>query len=237
MGLLEVRDLHTYYGSSSHILHGVSLSIESEGDVVSLIGRNGMGKTTTLRSIIGVTPPRSGEILFKGMELRGRQAWDIALCGIGYVPQGRQVFTVLTVAENLTIGERKGTSKGKWNLELIFNYFPILKVRIKHLGRQLSGGEQQMLAIARALMTNPSLLLLDEPSEGLAPILVRNVGEIIGTLSDESIAVLLVEQNLKLAQSVAKFMYVIENGIIVYGKGIRPFIEDLDLIKKEYLTA
>jgi branched-chain amino acid transport system ATP-binding protein len=237
MALLEVRDLHTYYGNSSHILHGVSLNVESEGDVVSLIGRNGMGKTTTLRSIIGVTQARSGEILFKGMELRGRHAWDIALSGIAYVPQGRQIFTVLTVAENLKIGENKRSSGGKWNLELIFNYFPVLKARIKHLGSELSGGEQQMLAIARGLMTNPNLLLLDEPSEGLAPILVRSVGEIIRSLSDEDVAVLLVEQNLKMAQSVAKNMYVIENGTIVYGQGIGQFAEDLDWIKEKYLTA
>jgi branched-chain amino acid transport system ATP-binding protein len=237
MGLLEVRDLHTYYGTTSHILHGVSLNVEWEGDVVSLIGRNGMGKTTTLRSIIGVTEARSGEILFKGMELRGKHAWDIARSGIAYVPQGRQVFTVLTVAENLRIGESKRSSGGKWNLELIFNYFPVLKVRIKHLGKELSGGEQQMLAIARGLMTNPNLLLLDEPSEGLAPILVNKVGEIIGSLSNEDIAVLLVEQNLKMAERVAKNMYVIEKGKIVYGKGIGQFIEDIDSIKEKYLTA
>ena len=237
MGLLEVRDLHTYYGTTSHILHGVSLSVESEGDVISLIGRNGMGKTTTLRSIIGVTQARSGEILFKGMELRGRHAWDVARSGIAYVPQGRQVFSVLTVTENLKIGQNKRTSGGKWNEELIFKYFPVLKARSKHLGRELSGGEQQMLAIARALMTNPNLLLLDEPSEGLAPILVNRVGEIIGSLSNEDIAVLLVEQNLKMAEKVAKNMYVIENGKIVYGKDIRQFLEDLDWIKEKYLTA
>lgn len=237
MGLLEVKDLHTYYGTTSHILHGVSLNVESEGDVVSLIGRNGMGKTTTLRSIIGVTQAKSGEIRFNGMELRGKHAWDIARSGVAYVPQGRQVFTVLTVAENLRIGESKRSSGGKWNLDLIFKYFPVLKMRIKHLGKELSGGEQQMLAIARALMTNPNLLLLDEPSEGLAPILVKKVGEIIGSLSNEDIAVLLVEQNLKMAQRVAKNMYVIEKGRIVYGKGIGQFIEDLDSIKEKYLTA
>ena len=237
MGLLEVRDLNSYYGTSSHILHGVSLTVESEGDVVSLIGRNGMGKTTTLRSISGVTQAKSGTILFKGMDLRGKKPWDIALSGVAYVPQGRQIFMVLTVDENLRIGENKRSAEGKWNLEMIFNYFPVLKHRLKNLGKELSGGEQQMLAIARGLMTNPNLLLLDEPSEGLAPILVRSVGEIIVNLSKENVAVLLVEQNLKMAERAAKKMYVIENGKIVYGEDIKQFATDLDWIKEKYLTA
>jgi branched-chain amino acid transport system ATP-binding protein len=226
--------VNTYYGSS-HILQGVELHLESEGDIFALIGRNGMGKTTLIRTIMGLSQASGGNIIFKGIELIGLQPWVIANLGLGYVPQGKQIFSTLTVRENLKIGERK--DKGKWTCDLVLEFFPVLKERLNHLGKQLSGGEQQMLAIGRGLMTNPDLLLLDEPSEGLAPYLILNVGDVILKLSKENVAVFLVEQNLKMAQRISKKIYVIERGKIVYGESINDFNKDLERIKRDYLTA
>jgi branched-chain amino acid transport system ATP-binding protein len=212
--MLELKDIHTYYGDS-YILQGVSLKV-NEGSVVALLGRNGMGKTTTIRSIIGLAPPRRGEIIFKGKNVAGLPPYAIARRGIGLVPQGREIFPSLSVRGNLTMAARsKGADKG-WTLDNIYTRFPILKARAETSGTLLSGGEQQMLCIARALMTNPDSLLLDEPSEGLAPIVVQEVGRIIGEIKKSSLSILLVEQNVSMALALADYAYIISKGQIVY---------------------
>jgi branched-chain amino acid transport system ATP-binding protein len=208
--VLEVRDIHTFYGESQ-VLRGVSLDV-GEGRVVALLGRNGMGKTTTVMSIMGLTPPRRGTILFEGTDITKLKHFKIAQMGVALVPQGRDVFASLTVKENLTIGMR---GQG-WTLDDIFNYFPVLQERVRQKGNQLSGGEQQMLAIGRALLSNPKIILMDEPSEGLAPIIVEEVGDIILKLKATGLSVLLVEQNLPLALRVSDYAYVMDRGQIVY---------------------
>lgn len=218
--MLEVHDLHSYYGNA-HVLQGVSLKI-SEGQVVALLGRNGMGKTTLIRSIMGVFPPqvRRGEILYRGESLLGKPPYEIAQLGIGFVPQGRRVFPSLTVLEHLQIAYRPPRSRhnglADWTVDRVFELFPRLAERWKHHGNELSGGEQQMLAIARALVTNPDLLLMDEPSEGLAPLLVQALGEHLQQLKASGLSIFLVEQNVGLALSLADEVYIIERGTIVY---------------------
>jgi len=212
--MLELIDVHTYYGES-YVLQGISLKI-GEGSVVALLGRNGMGKTTTIRSIIGFTPPRRGVIRFKGRDITGLQPNRIARMGIGLVPQGRHIFPSLSVKENLTMSARDTGKPGAWSLDRVYSLFPILKERANCKGTLLSGGEQQMLTIGRALMTNPDLLLMDEPSEGLAPIIVREVGHIISQLKESGFSILLVEQNLPLAMRVADYVYIVSKGVIVY---------------------
>jgi branched-chain amino acid transport system ATP-binding protein len=216
--MLKLIDVHTYYGES-YVLHGISLEVK-KGSVAALLGRNGMGKTTTIRSIIGFTPPRRGEIRFKGENIAGMQPYQIAQMGIGLVPQGRRIFPSLSVEENLTMAARGGGKRrgenGTWTLDKIYSLFPILKTRAKYKGNLLSGGEQQMLTIARALMTNPELLLMDEPSEGLAPIIVQEIGRVIGQLKKSGFAILLVEQNLPLALRLADYVYILSKGAIVY---------------------
>lgn len=212
--MLSLSDIHTYYGDS-YILQGVSMKVKA-GTVVALLGRNGMGKTTTIRSIIGFTPPRLGEILFEDEDITKLQHYQIARKGIGLVPQGRRIFPSLSVEENLTMAARGGRKNGAWNLERIYSLYPILEQRSKTKGNFLSGGEQQMLAIARALMTNPNLLLMDEPSEGLAPIIVQEVGRMILKLKESGFSILLVEQNLEMALSIADYIYIMSKGKIVY---------------------
>jgi len=212
--MLEVADIHTYYGES-YILKGISLDVK-EGSVVALLGRNGMGKTTTIRSIIGFTPPRRGTVRFNGKDITGLQAYQIAQMGIGLIPQGRCIFPSLSVEENLTMAARTREKAEAWSLDRVYPLFPILKERAKYKGNLLSGGEQQMLTIARALMTNPDLLLMDEPSEGLAPLIVQEVGRIISQLKQSGFSILLVEQNLPMALSVADYVYLISKGAIVY---------------------
>ena len=212
--MLEVVDIHTYY-RESRVLNGVSLEVGS-GSVIALLGRNGMGKTTTVRSIIGFTPPRHGVIRFKGKEISGLPAHQICQLGLGLVPQGRLIFPSLSVKENLTLGTRRSERKGGWSLERAYSAFPILKERANKRGNLLSGGEQQMLSIARALLTNPDLLLMDEPSEGLAPVIIREVGDIILQLKSDGISVLLVEQNLPMALRVSDYVYILSKGEIVY---------------------
>ena len=212
--MLKLTDVHTYYGDS-YILQGISLEVK-EGSVVALLGRNGMGKTTTIRSIIGFTPPRRGEINFKENNITGLPPYRIAQMGIGLVPQGRCIFSSLSVKENLTMSSRSRGKEKAWTLDKIYALFPILKERASYKGNLLSGGEQQMLCIARALMTNPDLLLMDEPSEGLAPIIVQDVGRVISQLKQSGFSILLVEQNLSMALGVADYVYVISKGIIVY---------------------
>jgi branched-chain amino acid transport system ATP-binding protein len=214
--VLELRDVHAYYGES-HVLHGVSLSV-GEGEAVGLLGRNGAGKTTTIGSIVGFVPPRAGSIRFRGTELVGQLPHAIARLGVGLVPQGRRIFRSLTVHENLKIAVRdgrRGTARG-WTLEQAYAHFPRLKERAVSYGDQLSGGEQQMLAIARAMLTRPELLLLDEPSEGLAPLVVEEISRIAVELKGEGMPILLVEQHLPLALAVADRVFVMNKGAIVF---------------------
>ncbi len=211
--MLTAEDIHTYYGES-HVLQGVSLSVV-QGQVVALLGRNGVGKTTLIRSLIGFTPPRQGRVVFKGTDITRLPPFRAVALGMGLVPQGRRIFPSLTVQENLLVAA-KGNGKGGWNLERVFALFPRLGERASHPGNKLSGGEQQMLAIGRALMTNPSLLLMDEPTEGLAPLLVQEVGKALATLKGEGLAILLVEQSLPFALRVADHAHVLSRGRIVY---------------------
>ncbi len=208
--MLELNEIHTYYGES-HILHGVSMKVD-EGSAVALLGRNGAGKTTTIHSIIGINPPRQGSISYKGEVISRLKAYQIAQMGIGLIPQGRRIFPSLSVRENLTMSARPGL----WSLEKIYSFFPILKERESLRGTLLSGGEQQMLCIARALMTNPELLLMDEPSEGLAPIAVKEISRIIAQLKESGFSILLVEQNLHMALPIADYVYILSKGSIVY---------------------
>lgn len=212
--MLELVDLHTYYGDS-YVLQGLSLNV-GEGSVVALLGRNGMGKTTTIRSIIGFNPPRRGTIHFKGQEITRAKSHRIARLGIGLVPQGRQIFPSLSVRENLSVSARAGRGCSSWDSQGVYSLFPVLRSRARNKGNQLSGGEQQMLAIGRALMTNPDLLLMDEPSEGLAPVIVSELTRTIALLKDRGHSILLVEQNLSMALELADYVYVIDRGQIVY---------------------
>ncbi len=207
--LLRVEDIHTYYGSS-HVLHGISLAVEP-GTTVALMGRNGAGKTTIMRSIMGLTPPKHGSIRFRGDLITGQKTHAIARRGLALVPEARGIFPSLSVLEHLTIPARKG---GAWDPARVFRAFPRLEERSANMGGNLSGGEQQMLAIARALVTNPALLLLDEPGEGLAPIIVQEIYRILRQLKSEGITMLLVEKNFGLATSVADFVYVIGKGTV-----------------------
>jgi branched-chain amino acid transport system ATP-binding protein len=209
--ILELRTLDTYYGLA-HVLHRLSLSVEA-GEVVALLGRNGAGKTTTLRSITGLTPPRAGRVIFKGQDLAGRAPHAIARSGIALVPETRGIFSYLTARENLDIAHRPGS---RWTREGALERFPKLREVLDRKGRFLSGGEQQMLAIARALMTGPELLLLDEPSQGLAPLVVDAVMTTIRDLKEEGVSMLLVEQNADMALRLADRVYVIDHGTVVF---------------------
>lgn len=213
--ILEVQGIHTFYGLS-HILFGVSLGVD-EKETVVLLGRNGAGKTTTLRSIIGLTPPRSGEISFYGQSITRRPGNEIAHLGIGFVPEDRRIFPKLSVWENLDVARKPGKVRGvQWDFERVYHLFPILKTRQNQLGGTLSGGEQQMLTIARTLMGNPDLLLLDEPSEGLAPLVVQDLGEQIQNLKAEGLMILLCEQNTHFSFPLSDRAYIIEKGGIQY---------------------
>lgn len=230
--MLELNGIHTYY-SESHTLHGVSLKIQA-GQVVALLGRNGMGKTTTIRTIIGFTPPREGTITFKGINITRLSSFQIARMGIGLIPQGRHIFPSLSVEENLTVAARGSQRPNAYDLGKLYGTFPILKERASVRGNLLSGGEQQMLAIGRALMSNPELLLMDEPSEGLAPILVKEIAGIIKELKKEGISILLVEQNINLACAVADYTYVINKGVIVRELPPHDLMRDEE-VKTKYL--
>jgi branched-chain amino acid transport system ATP-binding protein len=214
--LLSVSNIHTYYGDS-YVLQGLSLELR-EGTIVAILGRNGMGKTTFIRSVAGLTPPREGEIRFHGQPLRGRPPYAIAQSGIALVPQGRRIFRSLSVRENLLL-PTSGLARpraGRWNLQAVLEQFPQLAERIHHAGGALSGGEQQMLAVGRALMANPDLILMDEPSEGLSPKLVQQVEGIMKSMREHGHAVLLVEQNFALAMAVADYIYVVSAGRFVF---------------------
>jgi branched-chain amino acid transport system ATP-binding protein len=209
---LSAEGLHTYYGKS-HILHGVSLDV-AEGKITALLGRNGAGKTTTLRSLMGLTPARAGKITIFGEDTTHWPTFRIAAQGgVGYVPEGRRIFANLSVEENLKVPLERG---GPWTIERIYQLFPRLQERKLNRGRQLSGGEQEMLSIARALLLNPRLLILDEPSQGLAPLIVREVFRIVQQMKAEGISVLLVEQNARMSLEIADDAYVLDDGIVVY---------------------
>lgn len=229
--MLEVKEIHTYYGLS-HILFGVSLHV-AFGDIVCLLGRNGAGKTTTLRSIMGLTPPRQGSIRFKGEEIVGRQPFVLARRGIGYVPDDRRIFSDLTVGENLAIAAK---GSGEWNRDRVYEVFPVLEDISSRKGGNLSGGEQQMLTIARALMGNPEFLLLDEPTEGLAPLLVTALEEQIRKLREAGLTVLLAEQNVRSALRLSDRGYIIDNGQIRYHGSIKELSENEE-IRKKYLLV
>jgi branched-chain amino acid transport system ATP-binding protein len=208
--MLVVDGIHTYYGES-HILQGVSLEVNA-GELVALLGRNGAGKTTTMNSIIGFLRPRAGKVMVSGRDVTSKPPHAIAGFGVGLVPQGRRIFAPLSVRENLVFAQ---SSRGPWTLSRVYELFPRLEERQHQRGNTLSGGEQQMLAIGRALLMNPGLLLMDEPSEGLAPLIVRDIGRIIGELKQSGIAILLAEQNLAMALSVADRCYVLNKGQVV----------------------
>lgn len=230
--MLELSDVHTYYGDS-HILQGVSLEVKT-GSVVALLGRNGMGKTTTIRSVIGFVPPRQGSIRFDGRNIAGMPPEDIARLGIGLVPQGRMIFPSLSVVENLTIAARGTNGRDAWTLDRVYEQFPILKKRAKYKSKLLSGGEQQMLTIARALMTNPKLILMDEPSEGLAPIIIEEIVKIICKLKECNFSILLVEQDISIALELADYVYIMSKGCIVY-ESKPEALRDNDAVKDKYL--
>jgi branched-chain amino acid transport system ATP-binding protein len=232
--MLRIEDIHTYYGDS-YVLQGVSLEVRP-GTAVALLGRNGMGKTTLVRSVIGFVRPRRGRVAFFGRDITALPSHRIARLGIGLVPQGRRIFPSLTVIEHLTVAacDRPLNGAPAWTPERIFAIYPRLRERQAHRGGLLSGGEQQMLAIARALTTNPRLLLMDEPSEGLAPLLVRELGDSIGRLRSAGLSILLVEQNLPLALSVADEVYVLSNGRVVY-RGTPAALSEDAAVKHRYL--
>jgi branched-chain amino acid transport system ATP-binding protein len=233
--VLELSDIHTYYGDS-YVLQGVSLNVGA-GQVIALMGRNGVGKTTTIRSIVGFSPPKRGRITFKELDITRMPAHQIARNGISLVPQGRRIFPSLTVAEHLRVFKRlsEGAGEHGWDLERILPLFPALERRMKQKGSSLSGGEQQMLAIARALLTNPRLLLMDEPSEGLSPLTVQQVVEVIEHLrTSAELPILLVEQNLSLALNLADHIYVMNKGTIVF-QGSPQELSNAPDIQRTYL--
>ena len=218
---LIAEGLHTYYGKS-HILHGVSLEA-GEGKVTALLGRNGAGKTTTLRSLMGLTPPREGAVTIFGIQTTSWPSFRVAALGVGYVPEGRKIFPNLTVEENLLVPLER---PGPWTIAGIYELFPRLEARKSNRGRQLSGGEQEMLSIGRALLLNPKLLILDEPSQGLAPLIVREVFRIVSKMRAEGISVLLVEQNARMSLEIADNAYVLDDGIVVYSGTARALAAD-----------
>ncbi len=235
MAFLELHSINTYYGRS-HILFDVSLDI-AKGEVVSLIGRNGAGKSTTFRSIIGLTPPQTGDIVFAGVRLNGLHAYQICRKGIGFVPEDRRCFADLTVRDNLEVAARRENKVASpWTVAKIYDFFPRLQEREKNLGSQLSGGEQQMLTIARTLMTNPELLLLDEPSEGLAPLIVRLLADMILEIRKEGVTVLLAEQNLHFCARVSDRGFVIDKGSMKYEGKMSDLLANEE-IKRKYLAV
>jgi branched-chain amino acid transport system ATP-binding protein len=230
--VLTIDNVHTYYGNS-YILQGVSLKVK-KGEVVTLLGRNGMGKSTTIKTVMGLVVPREGRVLLNGVNIVGRKPYDIARAGGGgFVPEDRRIFPSLSVLENLNLPVRRGSGEG-WSLEKVFEFFPKLKERSSHKGFELSGGEQQMLAIARILRTKSELMLLDEPTEGLAPLLVKAIGDIIAHIKREGITILLVEQNSRFVTTVADRHYVICHGKLVY-EGSNEDFANQEEMKREYL--
>ncbi len=232
--VLQVQNLVAGYGQSA-VIHGISLAVE-RGEIACLLGRNGAGKTTTLRSIIGLTLPRSGEITFREMEIRGKSPFQIARLGIGYVPDDRRIFPDLTVQENLELARRVAGRSGRWTVERVCELFPVLRNLLDHKGNHLSGGEQKMLAIGRALMQNPDLLLLDEPIEGLAPLVVKHLGEALRQIREAGVTILLADQNVKFCRRVADRGYILEKGLIQF-EGTMAAIWENEAILSKYLAV
>jgi branched-chain amino acid transport system ATP-binding protein len=233
--ILEVDNIYTSYGLSQ-ILFGVSLQV-NEGECVSLLGRNGVGKTTTLRSIMGLTPPRQGVVRYKGQTITGQPAYRIARLGVGFVPEERRIFPDLTVRENLEVGRKPPTTPraAAWTIERVYKIFPVLASLDSRKGGYLSGGEQQMLTVGRTLMGNPDLILLDEPSEGLAPLVVRDLGEQIQRLKEEGITILLCEQNAKFATALSDRAYILEKGHVRFSGTIQE-LRDNHEVRQQYLA-
>jgi len=231
MAILEVQDIHTYYGDA-YVLQGLSLQLE-QGQILGLLGRNGVGKSTLVNSIVGFNPPRRGKVVFKGSDITHQASFETVRGGMGLVPQGRRVFPTLGVEENLLVAERSPDRHG-WNLQRVYKLFPRLQERRSQRAKTLSGGEQQMLAIGRALMTNPDCLIMDEPSEGLAPIIIQGLWEAISTLKKEGLSILLVEQNAHLALKLVDYVHVMSKGQVVYSAKPEE-LRAYDEIKSSYL--
>jgi branched-chain amino acid transport system ATP-binding protein len=235
--MLEVKDIHSYYGKS-HILQGVSMTL-NEGEMVCLLGRNGVGKSTTLKSIMGLVRPSEGSVRFGGQELIGRQPYEVARLGVGYVPEDRRIFRSLTVHENLLMGVKSGKNgakNGAWTAERVYEKFPKLKDRRDNKGGHLSGGEQQMLTVARTLMGNPRLILVDEPTEGLAPLIVKDVLEMLSAVRSSGVTVLMVEQNFKASIKVADRFYIMGKGQMVFEGGTEALLA-AEEVRKNYLEV
>lgn len=231
--MLEVKEIHSYYGTS-HILFGISFGIK-EGEAVCLLGRNGAGKTTTFRSIIGLTPPKAGSIQFRGKEIVGKPPYRIAQMGIGYVPDTRRIFPDLTVKQNILVARR--THEGAvWDLDRVYALFPKLKSLETHMGTQLSGGEQQMLTVARTLMTNPELILLDEPGEGLAPLVIKTMEQQLGEIKKLGLTMLICEHNVGLAINLSDRAYVMDKGMIHF-QGTIEELKKNEEVRKKYLMV
>jgi branched-chain amino acid transport system ATP-binding protein len=229
--MLKINDIHTYYGDS-YVLQGISLEVR-QGTVVGILGRNGVGKTTLIRSIIGFSPVRRGQILFKDVDITHLPPYKIARMQMGLVPQGRRIFPSLTVQENLTLAARDAGAS-QWDQEKIFGLFPRIRERLNNRGNELSGGEQQMLAIARALFSNPDFMLMDEPTEGLAPLLVQEVGDVILKMKEGGMSILIVEQNLLFALGVSTETHLMSKGTIVYSSSPQELWENQE-VKYQYL--
>ena len=237
--LLVVEELHAHYGKS-HILHGVSLQIDA-GEIVCLLGRNGVGKSTTLKSIMGLVRPSRGRVLFKGSSIEGLPPYRVARLGLGYVPEERRIFPTITVRENLLMGikgrqARNGAGRDRWTLERVYEFFPRLKERERQRAGTLSGGEQQMLTMGRTLMGNPDLLLVDEPTEGLAPMIVEQVERILHAVHGSGTPVLLVEQSMETALALAERVYVMSKGQIVFQGSVRE-LQESGTVRKQYLEV
>ena len=231
--MLEVEDLHAYYGKS-HILQGISFSV-ANGEIVSLLGRNGAGRTTTIRTIMGQVRS-TGAIQFKGQRIEGLKPHEIARCGLGYVPEDREIFPGLTVRENLLLGMKPGRRQSRWSLNEMFDIFPLLRERADAPGAVLSGGEQQMLAICRTLMGDPDLLMVDEPTEGLAPLMVRLVRELLEKIARRGIAIMMIEQKLTIALAISHRVYVMGHGRIVF-EGTPEALRANGAVRKEWLEV
>ena len=231
MAILEIKDIHTYYGDA-YVLQGLSLELE-QGKILGLLGRNGVGKSTLVNSIVGFTPPRRGTITFKGVDITRSPSYETVRKGMGLVPQGRRVFPTLSVEENLLVAEGH-TERHGWNLKRVYALFPRLEERRNQRAKTLSGGEQQMLAISRGLMTNPDCLIMDEPSEGLAPIIIQGLWEAIGKLKEQGLSIMLVEQNAHLALKLVDYVHVMSKGQVVYSARPDELAANED-IKSSYL--